>query len=64
MASFVFDKKVRKTASWLLIVGILVMLIVQLGAYAAMTNGFTVKVSNVTIIKGNKILRNFLVDLM
>ena len=53
MASFVFDEKVRKTATWLLIAGILVMLIGQVGAYAAMTNGFTVKVSNVAIINKN-----------
>jgi len=53
MSSFVFDKKVRKTATWLLIASIVVMLVGQLSAYAAMTSGFTVKVSNVTIVNKN-----------
>ena len=34
MASFVFDKKVRKTCIWLLVISILVMLIGQVGAFA------------------------------
>lgn len=53
MASFVFDKKVRKTCIWLLVISILVMLIGQVGAFAAMTSGFTVKVSNVTFVNKN-----------
>ena len=53
MSSFVFDLKVRKTATWLLLVSIVVMLIGQVGAYAAMTNGFTVKVSNITFANKN-----------
>ena len=53
MSSFVFDKKVRKTAGWLLVASIIVMLIGQLGAYAAMTSGFAVKVSNVTFVNQN-----------
>jgi hypothetical protein len=39
-SSFIFEKKVRKTAVWTLVVSILVMLAAQVGAYAAMTDGF------------------------
>jgi dienelactone hydrolase len=53
MSSFVLDLKVRKIAAWLLLVSIVVMLIGQVGAYAAMTNGFTVKVSNITFANKN-----------
>ncbi len=53
MSSFVFDKKVRKISAWVLLASILVMLAGQVGAYAAMTNGFKVKVSNVTFVNKN-----------
>ncbi len=53
MSSFVFDKKVRKICAWVLLASILLMLAGQVGAYAAMTNGFTVKVSNVTFANKN-----------
>ena len=53
MSSFVFDPKVRKISAWVLVASILVMLAGQVGAYAAMTNGFKVKVSNVTFANKN-----------
>lgn len=50
---FVFDQKVRKTALILLIVAVLITLAAQVLAHAAMTNWYTVKVSNVWIINKN-----------
>jgi dienelactone hydrolase/uncharacterized protein YneF (UPF0154 family) len=53
MSSFVFDPRVRKISARVLLASILVMLAGQVGAYAAMTNGFTVTVSNVTFANKN-----------
>ena len=55
-SSFVFDKKIRKTAAWTLVVSILVMLAAQVGAFTAMTNGFKVEVSNVTFENQNGLM--------
>ena len=55
-STFVFDKKIRKAAAWTLVVSILVMLAAQVGAYATMTNGFNVEVSNVTFRNKNGLM--------
>ncbi len=47
-SSFIFKPKVRKAATWALIIGILITLGAQILAHAAMTNWFQVKVTNVT----------------
>ncbi|MCB2213935.1 alpha/beta hydrolase [bacterium] len=56
MSSFVFNPKVRKISAWVLIISVLVMLAGQIGAYAAMTNGFTVAVSNVRFENKNGLM--------
>ena len=55
-SSFIFEKKVRKTAVWTLVVSILVMLAAQVGAYAAMTDGFQVEVTNVIFENQNGLM--------
>jgi len=55
-SSFVFDKKVRKTTALVLLLSILVMLAAQVTAYAAMTDGFKVQVSNVTFENKNGLM--------
>lgn len=54
--SFIFEKKVRKTALWVLIVSILITLSAQLIAHAAMTNGYRVAVTNVTFENKNGLM--------
>jgi len=52
-SSFIFNPKVRKSAAWMLLIGILVTLGSQILAHAAMTNWFSVSVSNVTFENKN-----------
>ncbi|NLN70780.1 MAG: hypothetical protein GX142_08390 [Chloroflexi bacterium] len=51
--SFIFDKKVRKAAQWLLLVGVIITLGAQVVAHAAMTSGYRVEVTNVTFHNKN-----------
>ena len=52
-SSFIFNPKVRRVATWALIIGILITLSAQILAHAAMTNWFQVKVSNITFYNKN-----------
>ncbi len=54
--SFVFNSKVRKASAWVLIGCLLITLGAQVLAYAAMTNWFTVKVSNITFENKNGLM--------
>lgn len=54
--SFIFDKKVRKTALRLLIVAVIVTLAAQVIANAAMTNGYQVEVKNITFYNKNGLI--------
>ena len=55
-ASFIFNKKVRKAAAWLLAVGIILTLAADILGHAAMTNWFSVEVSNVTFENKNGLM--------
>jgi len=56
MKSFIFNKKVRKAAAWLLAVGIILTLAADILGHAAMTNWFSVEVSNVTFENKNGLM--------
>jgi dienelactone hydrolase len=51
--SFVFDKKVRKCAAWGFVVLVIITLAAQVLAHAAMTNGYSVEVRNITFENKN-----------
>jgi hypothetical protein len=51
--SFIFDKKTRKIALWILIAAVIVTLSAQVIAHAAMTNGYRVEVTNITFHNKN-----------
>ncbi len=54
--SFILDPKVRKFAVWGLVLCVLITLAAQIFAHAAMTNWFSVKVSNITIWNKNGLM--------
>ena len=55
-SSFVFNKKNRKAAAWILFACIIVVLAADVLGYAAMTNWFSVEVSNVTFENKNGLM--------
>ena len=54
--SFIFEKKVRKSALLVLIISIILTLAAQTIAHAAMTSGYRVEVSNVTFENKNGLM--------